>query len=125
MVHGGGGMMPYGTALLDIDSTNTQINVVQRYYKDRKFAIGISMEKLGSATFTSFNTKASDLLTLNLKGANDKISLDATDTRTLFNALDYDAVLSIGDVGVSVLEHTETKNKKQKQIHNNIYGASL
>ena len=57
---------------LGAHSTNTQINMVQRYYRDHKFAIGISTEKLSGASFTSFNTKAGDLLTIKLKRARSK-----------------------------------------------------
>ena len=56
------------------------------------------------ASFTGMNTKAGDLLTLKLKGANGSIALDATDTHKLFYCLHYDAVLQVNDTGVSVLE---------------------
>jgi hypothetical protein len=66
--------------------------------------IGIDTEKMTGASFTGYNTKAGDLLTIKMKGANDKIDLDNTKTHKLFYCLQYDAVLSIGDSGVSVLE---------------------
>ena len=49
------------------------------------------------------STKAGDLLTPKMKGAHGSIALDATDTHKLYYCLNYDAVLSIGDSGVSVL----------------------
>ena len=73
----------------------------------QKLVIGISTEKMNGASFTRYNTKAGDLLTLKMKGANGAISLGTPDpqkTHKLFYCLHYDAVLQVHDTGVSVLE---------------------
>ena len=89
---------------LGLHANNGQMNMVQRYYRNHKFVIGIDTEKLTGASFTGMNTKAGDLLTLRLKGANGTINVDATDTHKLFYCLHYDAVLQMNDTGVSILE---------------------
>ena len=89
---------------LGINSTNAQMNMVQRYYRDHKFVISLDTEKMTGASFTGYNTKAGDLLTLKMKGANGSIALDATDTHKLFYMLQYDAILQVNDTGVNVLE---------------------
>ena len=38
------------------------------------------------------------------KGANDTVTLDSNTTHKLFYALQYEAVCSIGDLGISILE---------------------
>ena len=51
---------------LGINSTNAQMNMVQRYYRDHKFVVGLDTEKLTGASFTGYNTRAGDLLTLKI-----------------------------------------------------------
>jgi len=55
------------------------------------------------ASFTGYNTKAGDLLTLKMKGANGAIIMSA-EPHKLYYCLHYDAVLQVNDTGVSVLE---------------------
>ena len=89
---------------LGINSTNAQMNMVQRYYRDHKFVVGIDTEKLTGASFTGYNSKAGDLMTLKMKGANGTVTLENNATHKLFYVLNYDAIMQISDVGVSVLE---------------------
>jgi hypothetical protein len=89
---------------LGINSTNAQMSMIQRHYRTFKYVIGIDTEKMTGASFTGYNTKAGDLLTLKMRGANDKIDLDNTKTYKLFYCLHYDAILNVGDSGVSILE---------------------
>ena len=86
------------------NSTNAQMNMVQRYYRDHKFVVGIDAEKLTGASFTGYNSKAGDLMTLKMKGANGTVTLENNATHKLFYVLNYDAIMQISDVGVSVLE---------------------
>ena len=37
-------------------------------YRSRKYIIGLDLEKISGAGFTSLNTKAGDLLTINFRG---------------------------------------------------------
>ena len=96
---------------LGINTTNAQMNMEQRYYRSSKFVVALDTEKLTGASFTGYNSKAGDLLTLRMKGANATVNFDADDpdtntrfTHKLFYALHYDANLQISDIGVSILE---------------------
>ena len=62
---------------------------------------------MNGASFTGMNTKAGDLLTLKMKGANGAISLGTPDPQTthkLYYCLHYDAILQVNDTGASVME---------------------
>ena len=68
---------------LGIHVSNAQMHMVQQSYRDNKFVIGISTEKMNGASFTRMNTRAGDLLTLKMKGANGAISLGTPDPQTM------------------------------------------
>ena len=62
---------------------------------------------MNGASFTGMNIRASDLLTLKMKGADGAISLGTPDprtTHTLYYCLHYDAILQVNDTGVSEME---------------------
>jgi hypothetical protein len=91
---------------LGINSSNAQMNMVHRYYRDHKFVIGLDTEKLTGASFSGMNTRAGDLLNLRMKSVRDgEVTLDLADyTYKLFYMLQYDAILQVNDTGVNVLE---------------------
>ena len=89
---------------LGINSTNAQMNMVQRYYRDHKFVLALQCEKMSGASFTGINTRAGDLLTLKMKAANGNSIFMGTDTHKLHYCLNFDAVLNINDGGVTILE---------------------
>ena len=88
---------------LGINSTNAQMNMVQRYYRDHKFVLALQCEKMSGASLTGINTRAGDLLTFRMKGANGEIAM-AVETHKLHYCMNYDAVLTINDGGVTILE---------------------
>ena len=59
---------------------------------------------MSGANFTGINTRASDLLTLRMKGANDKNIEMTPGTHKLHYCLNYDAALQVNDQGVTVME---------------------
>ena len=79
------------------------MSMVQRDYRSNKFVIGLGIEKLAGSSFSGYNSKAGDLLTLKLKHANASIDLTGG-THKMFYVLHYDSILQINDLGVSVLE---------------------
>ena len=89
---------------LGINSTNAQMNMVQRYYRDHKFVLALQCEKMSGASFTGINTRAGDLLTLKMKAANGNSIFMGTDIHKLHYCLHYDSVLNINDQGVTILE---------------------
>ena len=86
---------------LGINSTNAQMNMVQRYYRDHKFVLALQCEKMSGASFTGINTRAGDLLTLRMKAANGNSIAMSSDTYKLHYCLNYDAVMNINDGGVT------------------------
>ena len=51
---------------LGIHTTNDQINMVQWYYKDHKFVIAIDTQNMSGVSFTTYSTRAKDLLTIKI-----------------------------------------------------------
>ena len=68
-----------------------------------KFVLATDLEKLLGASFTGYNSRSGDLLTIKLRNA-----WDGTDVNTapsqVHTVLHYDSVLQISDVGSQVLE---------------------
>ena len=74
----------------------------QQYWKSH-FIIGIDCEKVLDASWTGLNTKAGDLLTFRLKGANGSID-PAFMPSKMFITLHSDNILEIRDSGASVYD---------------------
>jgi len=72
------------------------------YCKDH-FIIGIDCEKVLEAGWTGLNTKAGDLLTIKVKGANGNIASDQMPVK-LFVTLNSDQILEIRDSGATVFD---------------------
>ena len=67
------------------------------------FIIGIDCEKVLDASWTGLNTKAGDLVTLKLKGANGTIDTALMPTK-MYITLHSDNILEIRDSGASVYD---------------------
>ena len=74
----------------------------QQYWRDH-FIIGIDCEKVLDASWTGLNTKAGDLLTFRLKGANGSIDAALMPDK-MFITLHSDNILEIRDSGASVYD---------------------
>ena len=59
---------------------------------------------MSGASFTGFNTRAGDLLTLRMKAANGDSITMGPDTHKMHYCLNYDAALNINDQGVTIME---------------------
>ena len=70
-------------------------------YRNRKFVLAIDTEKVLSAGFTGLNTKAGDLLTIEIKHVSPN-NADWADTMQVI--LHADMIVNIRDTGVEVLE---------------------
>ena len=68
-------------------------------YITDKFIIGFDLEKMLGASFTGYNSKSGDLLTVKLKNTNMTNGADM-----IFTTLHYDALLEINDTGCAVME---------------------
>ena len=73
------------------------------WYRNRKYIIGLDLEKISGAGFTGMNMKNGDLLTLNFRDCDALGNSDSIPSR-VFCALNYDCVLNIQDSGVQLLD---------------------
>jgi hypothetical protein len=84
------------------------IHLSRRHYSNTKFIIGIDTGKVLGSSFTGYNSRSGDLMTINIKNAVQRSAAavaTANTTPTMFYAvLRYDAVLNIQDTTVQVLE---------------------
>ena len=88
---------------LGIHDINAQVDIETKSYRASKYVIGIDMERVLGASFSGYNSKSGDLLTIKLR-----IAWNGADVNTapsqVHTVLHYDAVLHISDVGAHVLE---------------------
>ena len=68
-----------------------------------KFVLATDLEKLLGASFTGYNSKSGDMMTIKLRNAWD-VTNDSSVPSQVHTVLHYDAVLSLSDVGCDVLE---------------------
>ena len=78
-------------------------NISKRWFMRDKFVLATDLDKLLGASFTGYNSRAGDRLTIKLRNA-----WDGTDVNTApahaHTILHYDIALQISDVGSTVLE---------------------
>ena len=83
-------------------------NIVDREYRSFKFITAFDCEKQTNVGFSGLNTRAGDLITIKCLGLsktlNDGNVIANTVPDFLHTTLEYDAILSISDSGVTVLE---------------------
>ena len=82
-----------GSAYHSLDITGLE-------YKNNKFIIGFDLEKMLGASFTGYNSKSGDLLTIKLKDVYGMTNSEDF----IFTTLHYDALMEINDTGVAVME---------------------
>ena len=83
-----------------LGSAYHSLDITTREYVDDKFVIGMDLEKMLGASFTGYNSKSDDLLTIKLKKA-----IGMTNGEDfIFTTLHYDALLEINDTGCTVME---------------------
>jgi hypothetical protein len=82
-----------------LGSAYHSLDFTGREYVDDKFIIGFDLEKMLGASFTGYNSKSGDLLTVKLKN-----TAMANGADMIYTTLHYDALLEISDTGVTVME---------------------
>ena len=84
------------------------VNIVDRDYRSTHFIVAFDCEKITNAGFSGYSTRAGDLITLKINKLqhvnNDGRVVDNTIPEFMHTTLEYDAILTIGDAGVTVLE---------------------
>ena len=76
-------------------------HIMNRWYRTRRYIVGLDCEKISGAGFTGMNTKAGDLLIVNFRNCG---TTDANRPKRINCALNYDAVLNIRDQGIELLD---------------------
>ena len=80
------------------------LNVSKKSFMQNKFFLATDLEKLLDASFTGYNSRSGDILTIKLRNAWDG-SATASAPSQIHTVLHYDGVLQISDVGATVLEY--------------------
>ena len=79
------------------------LHIYGRWYRSRRYIIGIDTEKISGAGFTGMSTKSGDQTTLNFKDC-DAVGYTGSVPTRMYCALHYDAVLNIQDSGVQIMD---------------------
>ena len=82
-----------------LGSAYHSLDFTGREYINDKFISGFDLEKMLGASFTGYNSKSGDLLTIKLS----KTGM-ANGADMIYTTLHYDALLEINDTGVTVME---------------------
>ena len=88
---------------LGVHDVNAMMDISSKQYRDTKYVLGVDMEKVLGASFSGYNSKSGDLLTLKQKPIG-TAALDNSKSYKLHYCLHYDSIMNIRDAGVEVLE---------------------
>ena len=88
---------------LSIHTVNSQMDISATEYRSTKFVIGVATEKILGASFSGYNSKASDLTVFRLKPANGAAIVIPANYK-IHDVLHYDNIRDIRDGGFEVLE---------------------
>ena len=88
---------------LGVHDVNAMMDISSKQYRDSKYVLGVDMEKVLGASFSGYNSKSGDLLTLKQKPIG-TAALDNSKSYKMHYCLHYDSIMNIRDSGVEVLE---------------------
>ena len=85
------------------------VNILDSEYRSHKYIVAFDTEKQTNAGFSGLNTRAGDLITIKYQGLhhisnNEALPMPDTVPEFMHTTLEYDAILTITDAGVTVLE---------------------
>ena len=83
------------------NAEQNSLNFSFKQYRENKFIIGVSFEKMADANFTSINTKMGSLLTFKIMGTQGSL-LPAEQIQEIFTHLVSESVLELRDGGAVV-----------------------
>ena len=87
---------------LGVHDINAQMDINAKTYRNTKYVLGVDLEKVLGASFSGYNSKSGDLLTLKQKPIGNA-ALESTKTYKMHYCLFYDSIMNIKDAGVEVL----------------------
>ena len=79
------------------------LNISYKQYRENKFIIGVSFEKMADVNFTSINTKMGSLLTFKIKGTEGKFKTEEQ-IQEIFTHLISESVLELRESGAVVYD---------------------
>ena len=79
------------------------LHIYGRWYRSRRYIVGIDTGKISGAGFTGMSIKSGDQITLNFKDC-DAVGYTGSVPTRMYCALHYDAVLNIQDSGVQIMD---------------------
>ena len=89
-------------------SSTYAVNIASREYRTTKYVLAFDCEKQTNVGFTGINTRSGDLITIKIQNLQHVCGVAAYDANSyadfMHTTLEYDAILSITDAGVTVLE---------------------
>ena len=85
------------------NADQNSLNISYKQYRENKFIIGVSFEKMADVNFTSINTKMGSLLTFKIKGTQGSL-LPAEQIQEIFTHLVSESVLELRESGAVVYD---------------------
>ena len=79
------------------------LHIYGRWYRSRRYIIGIDTGKVSGAGFIGMGTESGDQITLNFKDC-DAVGYAGSVPTRMYCALHYDCVLNIQDAGVQIMD---------------------
>ena len=79
------------------------MDIDAKSYRNTKYVLGVDMEKVLGASFSGYNSRSGDLLTLKQKPLG-TVPLDNSKSYKMHDCLFYDSIMNIRDAGVEILE---------------------
>ena len=88
---------------LGVHDINAQMDINAKTYRQTKYVLGVDLEKILGASFSGYNSKSGDLLTLKQKQLG-TAALQNSKSYKMHYCLHYDSIMNIRDAGVECLE---------------------
>ena len=85
------------------NADQNSLNISYKQYRENKFIIGVSFEKMQDVNFTSINTKMGSLLTFKIKGTQGALA-PAEQIQEIFTHLTSESVLELRESGAIVYD---------------------
>ena len=86
------------------DHHQHSMGIQQKHYRQDKFIVGFSFEKIPDAEWSGINSKAGQILMVNVKALNPANLGDTKIADTMYSVLEAQQILEIRDVGISVYD---------------------
>ena len=84
------------------------VNILDREYRSSKFILAFDCEKMTNVGFSGLNTRTGDLITIKMLNLihkdNDGLVWAGTYPDLQHTTLEFDAIMTISDAGVTMLE---------------------